>query len=151
MSERVKEITKLAEESSVDNCIEINKHFSWAVSSSENLYKFSEIADIVEKDMEKMSEGKWDWQKEFNATITRKEFFSIFDKLSNLMHIELVDAKFFREVFTPMYCTKYFEHPNYTFGNRVYDETLRFHTKLLNSFINFHLRHDFRWRDKIDT
>ena len=92
MSERVKEITKLAEESSVDNCIEINKHFSWAVSSSENLYKFSEIADIVEKDMEKMSEGKWDWQKEFNATITRKEFFSIFDKLSNLMHIELVDA-----------------------------------------------------------
>jgi hypothetical protein len=135
----------------VDDCIEINKHFKWAVQTSEHLYQFSDIGNIVEKDMEKMHESKWDWQKEFADTLKRKEFFISFEKLNKPEHIELIDASYFVDVFTPLVCQKYFEHPNYTFGNRVYDETLRFHTKLVQTFTNFHLRHDFRWRDKIDT
>ena len=137
----------------VGTLIKINKIFHSAIENSETIENFNPngIIKVIQTDMETIKKNEFDWIKEVHNTTNRKVFVMMFNKMSGKEHSEMINAKIFRTVFTLPIIQKYMELPNYTFGNRVYDETLRFHTGLITGLIIFHLKYDFRFRDKIDS
>ncbi len=101
-----------------------------------------------------MKSGRFDWIYEYEtenlnfadlkAFLT--DFLTIFNK-------ELMTSfgmtQLFREVF-PLECIfLYFKNINMSFGNKVYDESLRFKTNLLKCFKELYLEADFRFSFRI--
>ena len=62
----------------------------------------------------------------------------------------LLDASFFQQIFPLKLIKTYLSKTNRSFGTVIYDNSLRIQCDLLQIFLVFHLKHDFRFYNKID-
>lgn len=135
--------------------IKINELMAKACETNQSIENFGEheIVKIIREDVENIKRKEFSWEKEFadSKTLHRKLFLTFFNRINSQFFFEAIDAKIFKQIFTLPVIKLYMDNPNYTFGKKVYDETLRVHTQLLLAFLNLHLKYDFRYRAKIDT
>ena len=118
---------------------------------SENVQKIldeDERIQVFKRHRVLMENGEFDWMHE--AETDQLNFNSIKEFLKNfhLLFNKEIDKnfglnKYFKKVFPPELIMLYFKNLNMAFGNRVYDESLRFKTNLLLCFKDLYLESDF--------
>lgn len=101
-----------------------------------------------------MKRDEFDWIHE--QQVNKLNFDTIKEVLNEFLKLDsrwedknFIDFSIFRRIF-PLDCIYlYFKNTNMSFGNQVYDESLRFKTILLNCFKNFYLEKDFKFHYKV--
>lgn len=98
-------------------------------------------------------------RKEFNWEIAVDQIHSMrqiskFDKMTvrkndHYMPWTLLNTKIYQEAFPLSLISEYSKRPNYMFGTQIYDKALRLQCDLLQGFLVYHLKSDFRFHSKI--
>lgn len=144
---------------SIKNSVEENKS-RYLNKMHENLGTIQEtmeadsIIQIFRRHFNLMREEKFDWIHESETENLNfgdikgflNDFISIFNK--EIMR-NFSMGGIFKDVFPLEYMFYYFKNLNMSFGNKVYDESLRFKTNLLKCFKELYLEADFRFNFKI--
>lgn len=113
-----------------------------------NLEEREPLVKVFLKHEKLMEEEKFDWIHE--AQIEKLNFNEIKSFLKDFLIFFNRDTDkqfkfsyFFKKIFPLKLIFLYFKNLNLSFGNKVYDESLRFKTQLLTCFREFYLKSDF--------
>lgn len=120
----------------------------------QNLATEDDRIGLFDRHRKLMEKGQFDWMHEADTDKLDFQHIKNFLKDYHMLFNREIDknfglTKFFKKVFPPDLIFLYFKNLNMSFGNRVYDESLRFKTNLLQNFKDLYLEGDFMYNYRI--
>lgn len=120
----------------------------------QNLAEEDKRIALFDRHRKLMEKGQFDWMHEADTDKLDFQDIKNFLKDYHMLFNREIDknfglTQFFRKVFPPELIFLYFKNLNMSFGNRVYDESLRFKTNLLQNFKDLYLEGDFVYNYRI--
>lgn len=104
------------------------------------------------KDLDNLQQNSFRWMDiEIEEIKMKYTFVKEFNqKISNL-NLNLLNTIPFEQLFPLKFIDMITEHPEYSFGQPIYNESLNFFTELINYFLHFYLLKDLALMDRIDA